>query len=116
VALALLLVNLLLIAGQVGFGKKAALYMNHVPGFDVATNPWYLITIACLLLQALLWPLILKRTPLGFAYAFGALQYPVTLLISRTAFGETVTPLNVVGSGLIVAGVFVWARTGVKTP
>ena len=79
-------------------------------------NPWYLATLLCLLAQAFVWPLVLKRVPLSFAYSFGALQYPVTLLISRAVFGERITSANVIGSGLIVAGILVWARGRGRKP
>lgn len=115
-AATLLVLNLLLLTGQVGFGKAAALYMDRLPGFDVTGNPWYLATLLCLLAQAFVWPLVLKRVPLSFAYSFGALQYPVTLLISRAVFGERITSANVIGSGLIVAGILVWARGRGRKP
>lgn len=105
----LLLANLGLLAGQVGFGKQAALAQIGRGLHLFFLNPFYLATMACLLLQVLVWPMVLKRVPLGFAYGFNTLGYVATLAISHWVFGEILTPANLLGSGLIIAGLWVWA-------
>jgi multidrug transporter EmrE-like cation transporter len=112
----LLLVNLALIAGQTGFGKQAALQQAAMTVGRVATNPWYWATMACLGVQALVWPLVLQRVPLGFAYGFNALSYVNTLLLSRFVFREHVSLANLLGAGLIMVGVMVWARGVERQP
>ena len=109
-AWALLLVNLALIAGQTGLGKQASLHQDAMTVMGVATNHWYWATMFCLGLQALVWPMVLKRAPLGFAYGFNSLSYVNTLLLSHFVFHEHITPQNVVGAALIMAGVVLWAR------
>ena len=61
----LLLLNLILLAGQAVFGKQAALAQRGMALQLFFLNPFYLATMACLGSQALVWPLVLKRVPLG---------------------------------------------------
>lgn len=105
----LLLFNLVLLAGQVGFGKKAALDQRGVALQLVIMNPCFFASIACLVLQSLVWPMILTRVPLGFAYGVNSLNYVSMLVISKWVFGEAVTVSNVAGATLIMAGVCIWA-------
>lgn len=105
----LLLLNLLLLAGQAGFGKQAALIQRGMALQLFFLNPFYLATMACLGFQALVWPLVLKRVPLGFAYGMNSLSCVTTLVISRLVFGEAVTLPNMLGAGLIMAGLWIWA-------
>ncbi len=101
----LLLLNLALLGGQAAFGKEAALRQESLTPAAVIGNPFYIATLGCLAGHAVIWPLILQRAPLGFAYAFMTLQYPLVLVLSRTLFGEKVTLLNVAGAVLIAGGV-----------
>ncbi len=105
VGLGLLLLNLALLGGQAAFGKEAALRQESLTPAAVIGNPFYLATLGCLAGHAVIWPLILQRAPLGFAYAFMTLQYPLVLVLSRTLFDERVTLLNVAGAALIAIGV-----------
>ena len=106
----LLVVNLLLLAGQVGLGKQAALVQRGIGIHLFILNPFYLASMGCLILQALVWPMVLRRCPLGFAYGMNSLNYVNMLVISRLVFGEQVTLQNVWGAGLIIAGIWVWSR------
>jgi multidrug transporter EmrE-like cation transporter len=91
-------------------GKQASLHQEAMTVAGVATNHWYWATMFCLGLQALVWPLVLKRAPLGFAYGFNSLSYVNTLLLSRFVFHEHISVQNMVGAGLIMGGVLLWAR------
>ena len=106
--------NLLLLAGQAGFGKQAALVQGGIGLHLFFLNPYYLAALACLALQALIWPLILKRVPLGFAYGVNSLNYANMLIVSHWVFGEFITPANMLGAGMIVAGLWLWTR-GLRT-
>ena len=106
----LLALNLVLLAGQAGLGKQAALAQTGVPIRHFVLNPFYLASVACLILQALIWPLVLRRCPLGFAHGVNSLNYVSILAVSYLVFSEQVTVQNFLGVALIVAGVWVWAR------
>jgi drug/metabolite transporter (DMT)-like permease len=101
----LLLLNLALLAGQAAFGKEAALRQEAFSAISIAWNPYYLATLACLAGHAVVWPLVLRRAPLAFAYGVMTLQYPLVLLLSRIVFDESVTLPNVAGTTLILGGV-----------
>lgn len=106
-----LLLNLLLLAGQAGFGKQAALYQQGLAIHNFWANPYYLLTMACLGLQVMVWPLVLRYHPLGFAYGVSSLNLVATLAISAGIFGETVTWANAAGCVFIVSGVWVWGTS-----
>jgi drug/metabolite transporter (DMT)-like permease len=114
----LLGLNLALLSAQTGFSKQAAL---HQRGTDIHlfwTNPFYFMMLGCLGLQAVLWPFLLKRCPLGFAYSTTSLNLISMLLIGRVIFGESVTWSNLIGCLLIVIGVWLWsssAKVGVAS-
>lgn len=114
VVLGLLLLNLALLGGQAAFGKEAALRQESLTAEAVVGNPFYLATLGCLAGHAVVWPIILQRVPLGFAYAFTTLQYPLVLVLSRALFGEKVTLLNVAGAALIAGGVGLLSVAAVK--
>lgn len=89
------------------FGKQAALTLP-TDGMSlgvVLANGFYLLSLACLGLQAVAWQLVLRVYPLAWAYQFQSLVYVVILAVSHVGFGESITPGNVVGSVVIVAGV-----------
>lgn len=105
----LLLANLVLMGGQAAYGKLAALHQGGDDLHLVFLNPYYLILLFCLFARAVLWPMVLQRVPLGFAYAFTTLSYLVTLGLSVVMFNEEITVQNLLGVGLIVIGLCIWS-------
>ncbi len=69
-------------------------------------------SFACILFaaQAAVWLAVLRRLPLSQAYPFTSLSVVITLIIAATLFGESVSPGNVLGAVVIMAGVWVIAR------
>jgi drug/metabolite transporter (DMT)-like permease len=88
-----------------GFGKSASLSIERFTPWNVATNPYYVLCLACLGLQAFTWQIALRKYPLSVAYLIMSLIYVNILLMSVFIFHERVTPGNFGGAGLIVAGV-----------
>jgi len=105
----LLFLNLLLLSGQVGFGKQAALMQRGEAIHLFFLNPFYFASMACLVLQSVIWPLVLKRVPLGFAYGINSLNYVSMLAVGHCFFSERITMNNLLGAALIMAGVCIWA-------
>jgi len=94
----------------VAFGKQAALALpQFTPGY-IARNGYYLVSLLCLGLQAITWQLALARFPLSYAYSAMSIVYVNVLIISVVVFGERVTPANIAGAALIMAGVALVAR------
>jgi drug/metabolite transporter (DMT)-like permease len=92
------------------FGKVAALRMGHPSLAGFVENPWYLGTLACLILQAFFWQLVLRGVRLFVAYLFTSLNYLLILAASRIFFLERVTPMNLIGAAVIVTGVYIVVR------
>lgn len=90
---------------SVGFGKQAALSMTAFSLHSVVTNRYYLLSIICLVIQAVLWPIALRHYQLSFAYLYMSGAYPVILFMSWLVFFEKVTMFNIVGSLFVVAGI-----------
>jgi multidrug transporter EmrE-like cation transporter len=86
-------------------GKTAALHMEVPSPVSFLTNPWYLAGLACLVLQALFWQLVLRGVRLFVAYLAASINYVLILLASRIFFQEALTLPRVVGTSLIATGV-----------
>jgi undecaprenyl phosphate-alpha-L-ara4N flippase subunit ArnE len=91
-------------------GKMAALRMGTPALSAFLTSPWYLGSMACLLLQAFFWQLVLRRIRLFVAYLFTSLNYLLVLAASRIFFLERVTLLNIIGAVVVIAGVYLVVR------
>jgi drug/metabolite transporter (DMT)-like permease len=90
-----------------GFGKQAAISMPSITLFAVLSNHFYFLSMLCLGIQSIVWPIALQRYTLSFAYFYMSGSYAATLLISSYFFHEQITSYNVAGSTLIVAGVLI---------
>jgi len=91
-------------------GKTAALRMGSPTPAAFFSSPWYLGGLACLVLQAFFWQLVLREVRLFVAYLVTSLNYFLVLAASRVFFLERVTSFNVVGAAVIVAGVYLVVR------
>jgi drug/metabolite transporter (DMT)-like permease len=61
-------------------------------------------------LAALSWMAAMTRFDLGFAYPFMSLSFVLILILSAVVFGETMTWNKIVGTAIILAGLFVVSR------
>jgi drug/metabolite transporter (DMT)-like permease len=102
----LLALSLLCQTAAVILAKSAALRMDAPTPMAFATNAWYVGGLGCLVLQAFLWQLVLRRFRLTVAYLVTSLNYLLILAASRLVFLESVSVFNVVGSVVIAIGVF----------
>ena len=106
------------LAGQICsavFGKFAALAQTSFTPRLILGNRYYLLSLACLGLQAVCWPLALRQMPLFRAYLFMSGIYLAIPVLSRCVFHETVTAANMAGSLLIAAGIGILLRKGGTT-
>ena len=99
--------------GQVLF-KLAAGRLNPVaPPLaalrELLLDPRFFAAMALYLSATLLWIWLLRRVPLGTAYAFMALAFVIVPLLAATVLGEALTARMLAGALLIVAGVYVVA-------
>jgi len=109
-AYALLLLNIvLLVAGQtvwkIGLDRLGGLHLHNA--LQVAASPWIVSGILLYGLATLIWLAVLSRLPLSAAYPMQSLAYVFALLLAWLLFGEAVPPNRWIGTGIILAGVFV---------
>ena len=87
------------------FGKYAALSL-HVPTLiGIMTNTFYILSLGCLFLQAIVWQQALRHFPLSVAYPFMGLVNFVVLFLSAILFQEGITLANIGGLVLISVGI-----------
>lgn len=65
----------------------------------------------CLFLcSSVIWVLVLRKSPLGAAFAMTSVLYVIVLCISAALFHEPVGPWKILGVGLICAGMACMTR------
>jgi len=74
-------------------------------------NPWVIAGLGSAFVASLLWMLALTKLDLSEAYPYTALSFVLILLTSYFLFGEPLTMGKVMGTGLVIAGIFVLAMT-----
>ena len=68
-------------------------------------------SVAVLGIYAVLWQQIIKRMPVGDAYLFKGTGVIFGLALAHFVFGEVITLYNIVGAGIIIAGITLNARS-----
>ncbi|HUM44284.1 MAG TPA: hypothetical protein PKI14_15175 [Fervidobacterium sp.] len=91
-------------------GKFAAITLSDATLFAIIANGFYIVSLACLFFQAIVWQQALIHYPLSFAYPFMSLVNFVILIPSALLFDEGITIANVVGLCLISIGITVLSR------
>jgi drug/metabolite transporter (DMT)-like permease len=83
-------------------------------GLKVLHEPWVYVAIACFIGAFATYMIILKHAPIGPAFAASHLDVVTVLLVSVTWLHEQVSPMQILGSLLIAAGVAVLGIEGSK--
>ena len=85
---------------------------NAVPlGLRLAIEPHILAGLACYVVSVVVWIVALSRVPVSIAYPMLSIGYVVNAIAAWYLLGEAVTPMRLVGIGIIVLGVFIVARS-----
>lgn len=119
--------NVLLILVCVALGVGGQLLLKHGMSADrdavdrvdevlprlakAALNPVVIAGFLLYGLSAALWLIVLTRAELSWAYPMLSLGYVLVVLLSRVLFHEAVTPPRLIGTLVIVAGVWLISRT-----
>ncbi|MFN0316852.1 MAG: SMR family transporter [Burkholderiales bacterium] len=104
--------QLLLKAGTNRIGTFSFSTENILPiSAAVATQPHILLGLACYGISVVVWIMALSRTPVSVAYPMLSIGYVVNAFGAWYLFGEAVTPMRLVGTGIIILGVFIVARS-----
>ena len=69
-------------------------------------SPWVVVVLVSEVLSFVLWLNVLTNVPLSKAFPITAVAYIAIELMSWTLFKEPVLPLQIIGSALILAGVW----------
>jgi drug/metabolite transporter (DMT)-like permease len=69
------------------------------------TDAGVLSGLVAAVIASLCWILALERTDIGFAYPFLALSFVIVPVAAFFLFGEPLSPLQLAGLALIIAGV-----------
>ena len=77
----------------------------------MGTNPYVIVGLGIYVLGTVFWLAALSRVDLSYAYPFASLSYVIMLIASWLVFGETITPLRLIGSAVIIAGVILISRS-----
>lgn len=80
-------------------------------GLAIFLSPMVLLGLFSFGLSALVWLFVLAKIPLSSAYPFVSLGIIVTVLAGCYLFGESITPYKIIGSGLIVLGIVLIAKS-----
>ena len=94
------------------FGKYAAMAIDCLTIFAVISNMFYLLSLCCMVLQAIVWQQVLKHYRLSYAYPFMSLVNFVILFSSFLLFDENITIMNVIGLVTISIGICALSRSG----
>jgi multidrug transporter EmrE-like cation transporter len=85
---------------------------NAMPlGLRLAIEPHILAGLACYVVSVVVWIVALSRVPVSIAYPMLSIGYVVNAIAAWYLLGEAVTPMRLVGIGIIVFGVFIVARS-----
>lgn len=85
---------------------------NAAPlGLRLAIEPHILGGLACYGVSVVVWVIGLSKVPVSIAYPMLSLGYAINAVAAYYLLGETPTPMRLAGIGIIVAGVFLVARS-----
>lgn len=71
---------------------------------------WIAGAVGVMGVYALLWQQILARMPISTAYMFKGTSLIFVLMFSALLFGEAITLNNVIGAGIIIIGIILFAK------
>ncbi len=85
---------------------------NAVPlGLRLAIEPHILGGLACYVVSVVVWVVGLSKVPVSIAYPMLSLGYVINAVAAYYLLGESVTPMRLAGTAVIIVGVFVVARS-----
>jgi multidrug transporter EmrE-like cation transporter len=108
--------SIFFIAVAVVLGSAAQLFLkagtNAAPvDLKLAFDPRILAGVACYAVSLIVWILALSKTPVSIAYPMVSLGFALNALLAWWLLGESVTPMRMLGIGVIIIGVVLVARS-----
>ena len=85
---------------------------NAMPlGLRLAAEPHILGGLGCYAVSVVVWVIALSRVPVSVAYPMLSIGYVVNAIAAWQLLGESLSALRLAGIGVIIAGVFMVARS-----
>jgi multidrug transporter EmrE-like cation transporter len=104
--------QLLLKAGTNSVGVFEFSLDNVIPvGWKLATEPHIAAGLGCYVVSVIVWIMALSRVEVSIAYPLLSVGYVVNAIAAWYLFGEAVTPMRLLGIGVIIFGVILVARS-----
>jgi len=104
--------QLLLKAGSGRISETTFTWSNLIPiSLQIATSPCILLGLACYVISVVVWIGVLSRVDVSVAYPMVSLGYVVNAVAAYYLFGEALTVARISGIFLILAGVYLVARS-----
>lgn len=104
--------QLILKRGMNSLGPLTLSISDLVPTLlKIALNPFVIVGLAIYVTSTVFWLTALSRVDLSFAYPFASLSYVIMLVASWQIFDESITPLRLLGTFIIVVGVLLISRS-----
>ena len=77
----------------------------------LVTNPFVVLGLGTYVVSTVIWLVALSRVDLSYAYPFVSLSYVLMLLASWLLLHENLSPIRLLGTFVIVMGVFLVSRS-----
>lgn len=104
--------QILLKTGMSQIGHFEFSLANVIPiGVKIIANPPIVGGMGLYGLSVLVWLMVLSRAEVSFAYPMVSIGYIITAVLAYYLFGEPLTSLRVFGILIIMAGVYLVARS-----
>lgn len=79
--------------------------------FHLLINPWVASGILATFLAGITWMLTMTRFELSYAYPWTSLNFVLVLFAGVLIFGESINTAKWLGTGLVIVGVILLARS-----
>lgn len=96
---------------KLGMGRVQIDAINLPSLISLFLNPFIVAGMALYVTAMLIWLYVLKHVNVSYAYPFTALGFVLVVAIGYFGLKEQVTALQLAGMGLIIAGIFLIARS-----
>lgn len=91
-------------------GKYAALSIHPSNPIALLSNIFYIFSLSCMVIQALIWQQVLKHCDISLAYPFQSLTMFVILIFSYVFFHESISGFNILGICIILIGILLLSQ------
>ena len=88
-----------------GFGEKLYFYL-----FTLLLDPYIIASYSCGLIASFFWLLAIGKLQLSYAYPFMSLAFVLVAITSSFIFKETLDIYKIIGTSIIILGLFVLAK------